>query len=474
MFCANFSIKRGAYGECNGAWCGGCYEDEGKDGFPVRPVLDEDGEPVVRGDEDMRFLKARPGDHYMTPFQCERCHFINVRGREPVSKRVEDETLLRYLRRVNLDAFWARETSTVSKNLAVLKQTFQQADKMGLKRVFPNLGPFPVKDTFGVSLAVLVLAKSLEKGKYEERVQWSTTRKTISALNNLEQVSVGGMGDAVGAYETKKVWMSSAPGHGFFFNRFKIGHHRRVGEVVKPDEPVTIELLHEVLNVLDKEWESEMTKTPRSSTALNKIAMSGAWYTVGFCAALRGEEMILIDLAGTKNSLSDAHAVSGNADKHFRITISSPTKNNRVTGGRINIPIAWTTKGTHIEAGKWIERYVCLQTRSKGPLFVSKLQVPKLFEFDDTFYGPLEKLKSDGASSIPTDLDVRVDFGTLRSLRRGSNGHATNQGVPTEVTHAINRWRSALKGSGEASLIQDKYARLDHIRPTMLKYSMAL
>jgi len=33
-------------------------------------------------DDVTRFMVARDGDHLMTPFQCERCHFFNMCGRD--------------------------------------------------------------------------------------------------------------------------------------------------------------------------------------------------------------------------------------------------------------------------------------------------------------------------------------------------------------------------------------------------------
>ena len=31
-------------------------------------------------DDMTRFMVARDGDHLMTPFQCEKCYFFNMRG----------------------------------------------------------------------------------------------------------------------------------------------------------------------------------------------------------------------------------------------------------------------------------------------------------------------------------------------------------------------------------------------------------
>ena len=55
-----------------------------------------------------RHMSARNGDHLMIPFQCELCHYRNLIKMNLVRDK-EDVTLLRAIRRANLDAFWSRE-----------------------------------------------------------------------------------------------------------------------------------------------------------------------------------------------------------------------------------------------------------------------------------------------------------------------------------------------------------------------------
>jgi hypothetical protein len=62
------------------------------------------------GDEDDdRFEVARPGDHFLCPFQCDLCLFRNIQGRSPLfgEGKMSDVVLLRALRSANLDDVWS-------------------------------------------------------------------------------------------------------------------------------------------------------------------------------------------------------------------------------------------------------------------------------------------------------------------------------------------------------------------------------
>ena len=51
---------------------------EGPKEFPIRKLFDEDGELLDGHLDDRCFVEGRAGDHLMTPFQCEVCHFRNI------------------------------------------------------------------------------------------------------------------------------------------------------------------------------------------------------------------------------------------------------------------------------------------------------------------------------------------------------------------------------------------------------------
>ena len=52
------------------------------------------------------------------PFECNLCSFRNVCRRNPLWRNCKDDITLACTRRANMDAFWARESSTMKGNLA--------------------------------------------------------------------------------------------------------------------------------------------------------------------------------------------------------------------------------------------------------------------------------------------------------------------------------------------------------------------
>jgi len=83
IFCANCSVKRGPFPPCKQGWCASCYVQEGPIEFAVKQTLDEEGNVIVKNNDTTRFLVGRDGDHLMTPFQCEICHFRNIYMQDP-------------------------------------------------------------------------------------------------------------------------------------------------------------------------------------------------------------------------------------------------------------------------------------------------------------------------------------------------------------------------------------------------------
>jgi hypothetical protein len=179
LFCANFYSKRGPFAPSELAWCGPCYRPSGRLHFPIKVQLDDDGEEIRDPSKLTRFREGQAGDHLMTPFQCDLCHFRTVMWRNPVLSCATDDTILDYIRRANLDAMWCWAKSTVLANLRSAKRMESMADRLGMPSMTPPMGPFPLEDTFGMKAAIAVLDRSLDKGNFAEHVQWGTFRKVI-------------------------------------------------------------------------------------------------------------------------------------------------------------------------------------------------------------------------------------------------------------------------------------------------------
>ena len=127
---------------------------------------------MVQDSEDAKcFLVARDGDNLVTPFQCDYCHFENLMGREPIVDLASDVRLLKCIRRVNLDAFWSREPGTVRGVLDEAKRGLAIATSLGFAQsLFRPRGPFPPTDTMGMGVAVVIVQRSLAKGRYAKNV----------------------------------------------------------------------------------------------------------------------------------------------------------------------------------------------------------------------------------------------------------------------------------------------------------------
>jgi hypothetical protein len=318
--------------------------------------------------------------------------------------------------------------------------------------------------------AIVLLDRSLDKGVYEETVQWDTFRRSMSAVTNISQAGVGGLKDSVGAYERNRMFISNVVTHQFWYSRFMTGVHKRVGQIRRPDKEFTIDVIHAADKILEAEWENSSSAPQRK-----RIAEMGAWFIGGFCTGLRGEEMLKIELAGTANSLPN---MTAEKDAHFLFVILGRTKNNQTSGATFGVPCALVTNGTHLRPGRWVKRLVNLihaSGRRSGRLFQRRLRVAKLHEFEDNFFTVLEKVQAT-TELMPRDMEIRDECGIARSLRRSVMAHARNMDIPIELIKAINRWRSEASSETNAPRLDmpDVYTTLASIIPTTLRFSLGL
>jgi hypothetical protein len=77
---------------------------------------------------------------------------------------------------------------------------------------------------------------------------------------------------------------------------------------------------------------------------------------------------------------------------------------------------------------------------------------------------------------ISKDIDVRAEYGILRSTRRGVTAHARHMEVSTELVNVVNQWRAELdSATGNPRLdMADVYTTLKALLPTILPYSRSL
>jgi len=192
LLCASFASSRGGWTPCRKVWCGRCYTPHPLDRFYRFVPVDEVGFEWQPAEDQQRYLQARDGDNLLVPFQCDLCSFCNLTQRNPLRRVPADDLLLCCIRRVHLNAVWGRESATVEATLRGVKQLVRLWGGVGLDTALPPRGPYPVEDSFGMSVAIAMVLKSLEPGRYQEHQQFETIRKLLSSYSNLYMSSPQG------------------------------------------------------------------------------------------------------------------------------------------------------------------------------------------------------------------------------------------------------------------------------------------
>jgi hypothetical protein len=107
------------------------------DRFPVLRMNDLDDSMMaaedLEEDDPLRFREARDGDHLLTQFQCDCCHFQNVQRRNPVVANHCDRLFMICIQRANLDGFWSWERGRIMGKRQEGQRHLSNCDVMGIE-----------------------------------------------------------------------------------------------------------------------------------------------------------------------------------------------------------------------------------------------------------------------------------------------------------------------------------------------------
>ena len=386
----------------------------------------------MSGDED-RFKRGRNGDNLLTPFQCDKCHFVNMQGRNPTLNSVKDRYLMKLIQRANLDSCWARELSTVAANLGQARKMEKIGADVGLDSVSPKMGPFPLKDTFGMKIACTILHRTLDPGKHEEHIQFATARKIRSAYSNVYHASNMMKEVSVMAFETNKLYETTCPTYGYWFERFILGCHKRMGDIVVSDYALSKALFMELIAQAEEDWDDSYTDTEK-----DKVAVFACLLNFGYLCGLRGEEIMKTDVAGFLKyiDVGAADAVS----PHVIVPLIGRLKGE--TGERYHMMVMAEITVSGVMAGRWADRLgraLLRQRKRNGFVFVdSKGNQAKIGQYDDEFTGRLTRIKMLKPHLFEPGLNIVDAYSLRRSLRRGSTPEAIDRGFPKDLIEMNN------------------------------------
>jgi len=91
-----------------------------------------------------------------------------------VTTQSDNRFLMKLIRRVNLDALWSWELSTVNGLTRDVRMGIKLSQSMGIPPPYPDLGLFPDHDDFGYGVALQMVWDSLKPGVYVDYKQFDT------------------------------------------------------------------------------------------------------------------------------------------------------------------------------------------------------------------------------------------------------------------------------------------------------------
>jgi hypothetical protein len=434
----------------------------------VKSAVDEDGLDASSDDDRNRFICGRIGDNLATPFQCELCHYRNVNGRNPSIGDPQAQRFNMLCRNASINAFWNVESSTVRTNLRQALRMEEIGATCGIDSISPQLGPFPLEDTFGMKIAMVLLKRSLDPGKNEKHIQFSTARKIRSAFSNVYHSSAELSSVVVMAHKLNKTYQTGCPTYGYWFEKFMLGMHRRMGDVVNSDYAVSKEIVVALLRDLEDDWSSAATDKERF-----KLARMAMLLLCGYLCGLRGEEIMKVDIAGFLKYLDTG--AEDSVRPHAIVPLLGRLKSE--IGERYHMQVMARVTQSGMHAGIWCDRMGALlvgRKKTNGFMFGDKNgKQRKIGYYDDEFHERLVRVRMSNPSFFEPGISIPECYSLRRSLRRGSNTAAVNSGVPQPVIELNNRWRKFEKSKGmrPGMSMFSHYTDIKLAMPTLWRYS---
>jgi hypothetical protein len=179
--------------------------------------------------------------------------FRTLLGRNPTP---QDGLLSACICQVNLDALWGRKATTVDANRRAINQILLMWHRLQVPPNLPALGPHPLQDTFGYGIAIAMILKSTDKGRYAPYQQFETIRKLRAGFTNTYMSSLVGSTNfhTVGG-DTAKHYLSQCPAHSLWFKRFSKGCLSCMGQEIRQDTALSTPVILALLRDLEMDWD---------------------------------------------------------------------------------------------------------------------------------------------------------------------------------------------------------------------------
>jgi len=420
---------------------------------------------------DKAFHQGRAGDHLLIPFECEQCIFLKLRGHLPDYESHRDKLLIACLRRMNLDAFWSRETQTVKQNTKRAEKQIELSNLVGLENPFIYTTHLPDFDHCGYEVAVATLLYSRRPGKYHRtHVQFDTIRHLRSTFSNFVKSSpqsnqtTTALGDFKGNYQRL---VTDACGS-LFFKRFMEGLKKRMGQDWRPNTAISTKILIELL----MKAEERISEGDDDETKHDWIVFS-AYITIAYVISLRGPEGFLLDLEGLNRYWQQ------DPERYIVIALLGKVKGEHHDLAHLIPCTLRTISGINV---KGILERLIEEKRRRGCIIgpgISDVRgtVWNSFIVNEMMHELLMEIFKSDRNLFPVNImnkeKIREKYQCFRSLRRGSDTRAIEQKVDSKDIDVVNRWRTveAAQGKRPNRSMMHHYAQLDQLIEPFLRYT---
>jgi len=416
------------------------------------------------------YLHAREGDHLITPFECDLCIFLKLKGRYPNGQMDDDRKVVACIRRMNLDAFWSRASTTVGNNLRLARNLINLPKSVGLSPPFVSHGPMPDFDHCGYKVAVSMLLMSLKPGRYDKSyTQFETIRHLRSCYNNFERISTIHATDHLLFPTQVNQENHQNITNSIWFRRFYAGSKSRMGQVVKPNLALSTEL---IIRVLD----DVLVEVHRSEAKDQKFEciVFGAYVVIGYVLSLRGSEGLMVNLSTINRELQN------NRD-HCIIALKGKVKGETIDRDHLFPCSKKTVSGINVE--RWLKMLSTahkMAGRNGGPAITNwSGDILTINQIDSKLHESLSNLfeeKVEFPHEIKTVDDIFERFSAFRSLRRASNTRAIERNVSANDIDVINRWKTieAAKGRKASQSMRQHYTEISALKAPFLRYTFQM
>ena len=244
-----------------------------------------------------------------------------------------------------------------------------------------------------------------------------------------------------------------------------------MGDVIKQDKTVTLDVIHRLIEGLEEYFLNEL-----EPAAKEKISDAALFILASFLGGLRGEETLKLVLGEARQYITEAE----NHCKHKHVILPLRGRFKGETGESFHFLAVTAETDSGLRIGCWLKRSLEFKEErgaTRGFLFVDgKEKRLKLRNLEPFILDRVARVQSSFPDLIRESVDVHEEYGLSRSFRRGSNSEALNRGVDEATIDRNNRWRKIERaGARKAKLrMRDHYAEVLVSLRSFLKYSQAL